>query len=137
MLICQSILMFIRKNIANVGYPPCTLFYKGILHSFHPKIFILACEYRLLELGELHDGLGLVEEASACSGGQCAWGQPSSSAVARVLQQPEVLGTCTTTGVGEDSSAIPPHGSQSCLNITSSRGLFELVGCWTHFPFQK
>lgn len=107
MLTCQSILVFIKGNIANVGYPPCILFtyiYKDILHSFHPKILLLMSEYRLLEVGELHGGLFLLKKRQPARG-QCAWGQPSSSAVARVLQQP--AGTCSTTGVGEGQFSNP------------------------------
>ena len=36
-LICQSILLFIRENRVNLGSTPCTVFYKDILHSFYPK----------------------------------------------------------------------------------------------------
>lgn len=49
-----------------------------------------------------------------------------------------LLGGCVTAVMGEeDNSADPPHGGLSYLNITSSKGLFELTGCWTHIPLQK
>lgn len=136
MLICQSILAFIEENIVNLGYTPCTLFYKDILHSFYPKTFILISDYRLLEMGELYDGLGLVEEASAgwwavCLGTAQQLGCGQGAAAARYLApaQPQWW--------QRGSSTISPHGSQSSLNIASYKGLFELTGCWTHSPFQK
>lgn len=65
------------------------------------------------------------------AGGQRAWGQPSSPAVARVLQlQPGAWHLHSHRGgraTGQQS-----QGSQSCLSITSYKGLFELTGCWTH-----
>lgn len=49
-----------------------------------------------------------------------------------------LLGGCVTAVMAEeDSSAVPPRGALSYLNITSSKGLLELTGCWTHIPFQK
>lgn len=110
-----------QEYIANLGYTPCTLFYKDFLHAFYPKTFILICEYGLLEMGELHDGLGLVEEASACWWAVClgtalelGCGQGTAAARCLALAQPQWW--------ERDSSAIPPHSSQSYLNITSYKG---------------
>lgn len=124
-----------QESIASLGYTLCTLFYKYFLHSFYPKTFILMCEYGLLEMGELPDGLGLVEEASACWWAVCLGtaqqlGRGQGAAAARCLAP------ARPQWWERDGSAIPPHGSRSYLSI-SYRGLFEFTGCWTHVPFQK
>lgn len=65
---------------------------------------------------------------------------PGDSPAARLWSgccSSQVLGTAQPQWWQRGRSTISPHGSQSSLNITSYKGLFELTGCWTHSPFQK
>lgn len=94
------------------------------------------CEYGLLETGELRDGQGLVKEASACWWALCL-GTAQQLSCGQGAAAARYLAPAPPHGWDRASSAIPPHGSQSCLNITSCKGLFELSGCWTYILFQK
>lgn len=73
----------------------------------------VGCDYGLLELGELRGGLGAAEAASDCWWAAC-------------------LGTAQQPSCGQGATGQQSQGSQSCLSITSYKGLFELTGCWTH-----
>ena len=144
-LICQSVLPFIRENIVNLGSTPCTVFYKDILHSFYPKsiyfnVWVSAPGNRSIPwwCASCSRSVSLPVRCVP-AGGPAAAPQPSSSASSESrCCCSQLLGGCVTAVMGEeDSSAIPPHGSLSYLNRTSQKGLFELTGCWTHIPFQK
>lgn len=126
-LICQSILLFIRENIVNLGSTPCTIFYRDILNSFYPKsiyfnMWISAPGNRWTPwwFASCSRSISL-PFGNVPPGGPATTPQPnfSASSESRCCHS-QLLGGCVTAVMGEeDNSAIPPHGSLSYLNITS------------------